>query len=76
MVDEKQERIREATKKRKKISQQVWTISENGEPLPLFHNNFSHFRNLKINVFFAIIKSLRMRGIDKNKKGDLFIVKL
>ena len=47
--------LREATKKKsKKTSQQVWTISKNGEtppPLPLFHNNFSRFRNLKIDVF-------------------------
>ena len=45
-------------------------------PLPLFHNKFSRFRNLKIDVFFAIIKSLWMRGIDKVSLKDLFKVKL
>ena len=49
--------FREATKKKvKKTSQQVCTISKNGEPLPLFHNNFSRFQNVKIDVFLQLLR--------------------
>ena len=45
-------------KKSKKISQQVGNIPKNGEPppLPLFHNNFSRFWNLKIDVFLKLLR--------------------
>ena len=54
-------------KKSKKTSQQVWTISKNGEPpLPLFHNNFSRFRNLKINVFLQLLRVCEWGGLAKS----------
>ena len=44
-------------KKSKKSSQQVWTISKNGEPpFPLFYNNFHHFWNLKIDVLLQLLR--------------------
>ena len=60
-----------------KISQQLWTISKNGEPpSPYFTTISATFGTWKSMVFFAIIKSLWMRRIDKNKIGDLFKIKL
>ena len=52
--------FREATKKTGKKVHNSCELSPKMEnpPLPLFHKYFSHFQNLKINVFFAIIKSL------------------
>ena len=51
--------VREATKKTGKKLHNSCELSPKMEnPLPLFHNKFSRFRNLKIDVFFAIIKCL------------------
>ena len=67
---------REATKKKsKKTSQQVWTISKNGESTPHFRTILADFGTWKL-MFFAIIKSLWIRGIDKVSLEDLFKVKL
>ena len=45
--------VREATKKTEKKLHKSCELSPKMEnpPLPLFHNNFSRFRNLKIDVF-------------------------
>ena len=45
----------------------MWTISKNGEPpLPLFHNNFSRFRNLKIDVFLQLLRVCEWGGLAKS----------
>ena len=63
--------LREATKKEsKKTTQQVWTISKNGEPppLPLFHNKFSRFWNLKIKWMIEMTKSLSKISLKSSSK--------
>ena len=61
---QKPQNRREATKKNdKKLHTYCVIYLKKWTPLPLFHRNFSHFLDLKIDIF-AIIKSLRMREID------------
>ena len=43
-------------KKVKKLHNKCELSPKMEDPLPLFHNNFSRFRNLKINVFLQLLR--------------------
>ena len=60
--------IREATKKKGKIFHNKCELSPKMEnpPLPLFHNNFSRFRNLKIDVFLQLLRVCEWGGLTKS----------
>ena len=63
--------VREATqKKEKKITTRVNYLQKwRTQPptLPLFHNNFSHFWNLKINVFLQLLRVCEWGGLTKTR---------
>ena len=60
--------IREATKKMAKIFTTVVNFLQKWRtPPPPISQQFQPLSELENQFFFAIIKSLRMRGIDKNK---------
>ena len=70
--------IREATKRKSKknFTTSVNYLQKWRTPPPPISQQFQPLLELENQFFFAIIKSLWMRGIDKNKIGDLFEVKI
>ena len=71
-----EDQLREATKNGKKFHTCCELSQKMENPPPPISQQFQTILELENRCFFAIIKILWMRGIDKNKIGDLFKVKL
>ena len=61
--------VREATKKKqeKNFTTVVNYLQKWRTPLPLFHNNFSHFWNLKIDVFLQLLRVSDLGELTKTR---------
>ena len=58
-------------KKRKKISQQVWTISKNGDPPPPISQQFPPLLELENQCFFQLLTLFRCGCSDSEQKPCL-----